>query len=175
MNSKILFLIVSLFIIDNSSLKEQLIKEAETYLKSTLIDQNSYERVTFLISDTVTLLKFIKRTDSINLAGLDFMLGLSKSELECAQSMKDKYKILGTLKENDLRIKKITSDIDSMNKAKEVFSQRDDSINKITIDNSPIKLINFITTYRAKNHFGVTIKTENKLYKDVESKTWMVY
>jgi hypothetical protein len=169
-----LFFIVSVFFVGCSSPKEQLIKEAETYLKSTLNDPKSYERVTFLITDTVTELKFRKRVDSMDIANVDFYMGLSKRDLENLLSLQKQYKDVGE-KILEPEFKRTNNEIDSLNKAKEVYIQRDDSIKKIIVDNSQIKYIYFFAIYRAKNSFGALVKNENRLTKDIKNNTWSVY
>src|ERR1035437_211334 len=151
MKSKVFSFIVSILLAGcSSSPKEKLINEAEAYLKTSLNDPKSYERESFVITDTVTELKFMKRVDSMDIANVDFHLSLSKSNLENLLSLQEQYKNVG---KNilDPEFKKNNYEIDSLNRAKKVFIQRDDSIKKIAIDNSPIKYIYFLANYRAKN------------------------
>ena len=175
MKLKIFSFIVGILLVGCSpSPKEKLITEAETYLKTTLDDPKSYDRESFVITDTVTELKFLKRADSMDIANVDFFLGQSNRSLENIVSLREQYKNLGT-SELEPEFKQASKEVDSLSKAKEVFIQRGDSIKKITVDNSPIKYIYFLASYRAKNSFGALVKNENHLYKDIKNNTWTVY
>jgi hypothetical protein len=110
----------------------------------------------------------------MDIANVDFYMGLSKRDLENLLSLQKQYKDVGE-KILEPEFKRTNNEIDSLNKAKEVYIQRDDSIKKIIVDNSQIKYIYFFAIYRAKNSFGALVKNENRLTKDIKNNTWSVY
>jgi len=175
MKLKIFLFIISVLLIGCSNPQKKLINEAQIFLKSTLNDPKSYQPESFKIYDTMTVLAYVRNVTKIDLESADFWINIRNKRITSDKEEIETYNILKidpkTFKDN---LKKDKRELDSLNVIKDRLIHRTDSLKKITVDNSTIKYIYLLASYRAKNSFNAVIKIETKILYDYKKRRFEI-
>ena len=166
----IIFLSLVLFLISCSTPEQQLIKEVESHLISSLNDPKSYERILFNIKDSITNLEFEKNSVETNLKfsqeQLDLNLPTLELEKELLKVSKDEY--------DRIAEKKDQAEVDSL---KNIISLNNKKLEEVKAkkDDGSIRYIYFHAQFRAKNEFGALVVNEKDIVYDYKTKEIQVY
>lgn len=178
MKLRIEFLIISVLLIScSSSPEKQLIEGAEAFLKSSLNDPSSYQPISLTIDDTLTTLESEKSDVESDLKMMDMDISMKEMDIESEKITMDTYRAyrVPIPKESPLKIKKYQKELDSLNSVKNKLISKNDSLNKLSIDNSLPKYVYLNASYRAKNQFGATVLNNSHITYDYNTKSFLVY